>query len=332
MKKYTKMYQFTKLIENLDKPHIITIDITNKCNLKCKHCLNESGDNSKHNFSNKLSRNQLLDIADDIIKIMPKQCCICGGEPLLRQDVLFDLIKKLSNNNILVNMVSNGILMTEEVVIKLKDSGINSVQISVDGLGIEHDTFRCINGGFDKAIIALENLKNHDVNSAVSFCPNKLNYLNFRTYVKFLVSKGCSEIRMMPLLTIGRAAKNLESIKMSEYELHNFINEIHEIKKQYEDKIKITWGDPVEHIKLAISNINVPPMTFGITSVGNYYYSPYIPLYFGDIKNYSVCEFWNRFKKIKKNRRFFKYMLECNSIFFFNEFYEKYGEVNLILE
>jgi MoaA/NifB/PqqE/SkfB family radical SAM enzyme len=62
-----------------------------------------------------------------------------GGEPLLRSDV-FDLAQYGTDKGFRMVMATNGTLFTEEIVRKMKSSGIQRVSISLDGPTAEtHD-------------------------------------------------------------------------------------------------------------------------------------------------------------------------------------------------
>lgn len=66
-------------------------------------------------------------------------------------------------------------MITEEVALKLKNEGINLVQISLDGINeIQHDTFRGYSGAFEKAILAIKRLTKIGVSVAVSTIPINL--------------------------------------------------------------------------------------------------------------------------------------------------------------
>lgn len=45
-------------------PHSVALDITNKCNLRCLHCFNNSGENDV--VANELSDNEVLELVDSI--------------------------------------------------------------------------------------------------------------------------------------------------------------------------------------------------------------------------------------------------------------------------
>jgi len=47
-------------------PLQVCIDITNRCNLRCLHCFNRSGENVGGRFEQELTETELLRLADDI--------------------------------------------------------------------------------------------------------------------------------------------------------------------------------------------------------------------------------------------------------------------------
>ena len=74
-------------------PLNIMWDVTNKCNLNCKHCYNRSG---KGRLYNDLDDTEMINVIPGIIALSPRVVCFCGGEPLLRYNVLPQLAQQLS--------------------------------------------------------------------------------------------------------------------------------------------------------------------------------------------------------------------------------------------
>lgn len=62
---------------DLVAPIMVAFDITNKCNLKCVHCFNHSGENI---FDDELSNEEKLDVVSQILELNPYIVCLCGGE------------------------------------------------------------------------------------------------------------------------------------------------------------------------------------------------------------------------------------------------------------
>lgn len=80
-----KYYKYKNLEENrfqefdksdiLSGPLHIAIDITNKCNAKCLHCFNRSGNGL---LRNEISDREMLEIFKEIAVIKPFSTCFCG--------------------------------------------------------------------------------------------------------------------------------------------------------------------------------------------------------------------------------------------------------------
>ncbi|PZM83721.1 hypothetical protein DLH72_03495 [Candidatus Gracilibacteria bacterium] len=98
-------------------------DITNKCNFNCEHCLNRSGDQNKHDFSEELNKTEIINCIEQIIELNPETICLCGGEPTMNP-FIFEITCRLRRANIKVNMVSNGSFMDKKSVESLKEVDI----------------------------------------------------------------------------------------------------------------------------------------------------------------------------------------------------------------
>ena len=85
---------------NLKSPISVVWEITNNCNYKCPHC-RAFQDYTKDNVNieNK--------IVDEIIKSEIFVVNLSGGEPLLNKRI-FDIAKKLTDNNVYVVLSTNG--------------------------------------------------------------------------------------------------------------------------------------------------------------------------------------------------------------------------------
>ena len=74
-----------KYSEIIKAPHQISFDITNKCNLRCLHCFNNSGENDVIN--DELTDEEVMEFITSITPLQLYNICFCGGEPLLRKEL-----------------------------------------------------------------------------------------------------------------------------------------------------------------------------------------------------------------------------------------------------
>lgn len=282
-------------VELYSESMVVSIDITDRCNLQCLHCFNNSGERC---YESEMTDDKLMELCDQVIEIRPLIVCICGGEPLLRKNTALKMIKKLKNGGIAnVNMVSNGILVTEEIANELDKSGLNLIQISVDGLKENHDWLRNRAGAFESAIKAIELLKAANLNVGVACTPTKKNLQDIEELVDYLDEKGIYDFRMQPIMPLGRA-KNIRSYFPDQKDYLILSRKLSSISKR-KNGLRVEWGDPTEHIANMVDGLWSKSIT--IDAYGNVLLSPYIPISFGNINNHSLVEYYrNGFKDIHK--------------------------------
>jgi len=135
-------------------PITIVWNYTNRCNLNCLHCHQDSSPTSSYP---ELTTSQAFKVIDNMSDARVAILTFSGGEPLLRKDI-YDAIKRANDNGMLCTIASNGILMTRETAKKLAKSGIKRVEIGLDGAKAEtHDFLRSRPGSFEATIEGIKN-------------------------------------------------------------------------------------------------------------------------------------------------------------------------------
>jgi radical SAM protein with 4Fe4S-binding SPASM domain len=164
-----------------EKDFYVQWHITDRCNLKCKHCY--TGEPSRGD----LPLSQLQDIFDKYLKALLKwelkgMISLTGGEPLLRSDFfeLLDYIHEKWKEHpcFYVSLMSNGTLINEEFVSRLKSYWpmLTQVQVSLDGACEETHDFVRGKGSFAKAKNSLFLLREKGFITALHFVVHKSNY------------------------------------------------------------------------------------------------------------------------------------------------------------
>ena len=144
----------------------ITVLTTLQCNFACDYCF--QGD---HGDYNKFAQKMSLDTAAGVVRwaeskldeLRPQNFVLTlfGGEPLLNLPVCYFLAERLweacqaRGVRMLVNVITNGLLLTRDVVDRLAPFGLNGVKITLDGDRDTHNRMRPLRGGqgtFDKIV------------------------------------------------------------------------------------------------------------------------------------------------------------------------------------
>lgn len=126
-------------------------ELTYMCNLNCPYCY--VGSERK---KNELTTQEWFSIIDQIPWY--SFVTLVGGEPLLRKDFIQILEKTAKKTLGKLNVVTNGILINEEIIDAFIRTKMMLLSVSLDGYGENHDKNRGKDGIFDQIISNLENL------------------------------------------------------------------------------------------------------------------------------------------------------------------------------
>lgn len=198
-------------------------ECTLRCNAYCAFCGSRCGEVT----SAELTTDEILAAFRNVAEKMdPRQIMInvTGGEPLLRKD-LFDVMAACTAMGFSWGMVSNGMLMTAEIVQKLKNAGMKTVSISLDGLQETHEALRGVKGGFPRVIHALTMLREADFleHIQVTTVVSKQNIGQLEQLYDYLKPLGLTSWRVAIVDPIGRAQDHAELL-LDKEDLNTYLN------------------------------------------------------------------------------------------------------------
>ena len=107
---------------------IVAYNISFECNRdpRCKFCYNTIMAPQPHNTSLELAEI----VADQLVENGTKIVSISGGEPLMN-DKLLPILSILNNRGLHTNVITNGDLITEDIMIAIRDTGTRNISISI---------------------------------------------------------------------------------------------------------------------------------------------------------------------------------------------------------
>src|SRR5262249_57658684 len=161
----------------------ITVLTTLQCNFACGYCY--QGDREDFNqFAEKMTLETSARvgawIANELDRLRPSKFVMTffGGEPLLNLPVVYDLADRTwaatQARDIpqSLSVITNGLLLTTDVVDRLVPRGLRGVKITLDGDRATHDRMRPLRGGqgtFDRII---ENIRKVADRTRISIAGN----------------------------------------------------------------------------------------------------------------------------------------------------------------
>lgn len=276
--------------ERMSGPPTIMWDVTNRCNLDCLHCYNQSGSSPA---VGDLDTAKMMGIAEQIVEVEPFVVCMCGGEPLLRRD-LEQLVTFLRREVSHVNMVSNGWLLTPDRLKSLREAGIDSIQISLDGASpLTHDNIRGVPGAWKRAVDAIRLLVDAGLRPPVTLIPHRLNYLEIEEWGQFCRELGVLTLRLMPIVPIGRAREHNDMLALTASERLQIQAALRRLRLRHAD-LSIEWGDPMEHIyNFSDGDNTMRTYSMEVRSDAKIVVSTYMPLVVGDLTRHRLKTYWD---------------------------------------
>ncbi|MEM2103619.1 MAG: radical SAM protein [Candidatus Bathyarchaeia archaeon] len=156
-------------------PFEIVWNFTYKCNLKCKHCYEDAGGVRLPELSTNEAK-QVVDAFSKIAGVGLPALSFSGGEPLARKD-FFELAAYAKKHIPYISIASNGTLLSRDYAKKVKDAGVDYVEISIDGASpMVHDEFRGIPGAFERAIQGVKNCVDEGIDTCIATVLHKDNF------------------------------------------------------------------------------------------------------------------------------------------------------------
>ncbi len=222
-------------------PLMISLGITNQCNMYCRHCGNNSSPYSKEMPPQKA----LFNIFDEIDSLRVMKLTLTGGEPTMRKD--FEVILEKATSVVpRLGLSTNG----SKSAHKYLDSIINYVgvvKVSIDGMEDVHDYIRGRKNSFKEAITFIQALNGKEVRIQSTLM--KQNLESILEFILFANELHIKRLTIVPLAPIGRARRN-DMISSQEY--YEFITKAIERRQDINYELEIR---PLFSLSGKLSNI-----------------------------------------------------------------------------
>lgn len=216
-----KTFREWNIDQYVKTPKIVYYAVSESCNLSCPFCYADAKSKSVPYYGD-LKRSRK--IVERLTQLNVVNLILSGGEPLLRLD-LFDIVEFAKKKELLVGITTNGTLIGLEQASKLKNSGVDYVQISIESpLEMEHDSLRG-KGTFKKCLEAVHLLKEQGYRKDqlyITATSTRKNIATLKQYAEFAerlgVTPGTSFFQ-----PVGRGHRNKVNLTCSEQDMLDFI-------------------------------------------------------------------------------------------------------------
>lgn len=122
---------------HLSAPLIVWIELTRRCNLRCRHCFARAGEPLEY----ELSTLELYSLLEDLKEMKALSLVLSGGEPMLHEDFAH-ILRYACELGFVVGVATNGLLLTQQRLDQLPRTYEDlRISVSLDGAG-HYNSFR----------------------------------------------------------------------------------------------------------------------------------------------------------------------------------------------
>lgn len=147
--------------------------------------------------------------------------------------------REITRRGFVWGMVTNGMLLDKSKLQELIDAGLKSISVSLDGLQSEHNWMRGNEQSFQRAVRAIEALKESSLTWDVITCVNTRNFYTLGSFLGFLRLLGVKKWRIFTVFPMGRASGNQE-LQLSSSQFRQLMEFIKQVR--YKKRIALSYS------------------------------------------------------------------------------------------
>lgn len=255
-------------------PHLrwLFFEITDRCNLRCRHCGSSctaegqmltiddikrtlASVRGKKSYSSVHVGKPIIPVQDDsayyslqdsqphyVIQGDLPTVCLTGGEPMMHPDFfeITGLVREMGFN---WGMTTNATLIDDAAAENLKQAGMSTVSVSLDGMEEAHDALRQKSGAWRLALRGLESLQKAGFSPQVTTVLHQGNFEDLDPLYSLLRGMGITSWRPINVEPIGRACESADML-LTPDQFRYLLSYIRE--KRFAPHDPDSPGDPME--------------------------------------------------------------------------------------
>ncbi len=246
------------------KQAAVVFEVTTRCNHDCGHCYN-AWKNPVEYPTDELPTGATLAMLDKLLdETGASLVTISGGEPLLREDI-FEVVDHLGSRGSAVNFLTNGTLLDEQAIARLTPEKVSVFELPLLSSDREiHDAMSAAPGAFDKATLAIANLKAAGQVVVCVFVATRVNLSTWRETAEVAIALGADGIMFNRFNPGGRGRDNIRQLQAPPDDLAAAMEIAEQITQEYGIGISCSIAMP----PCLFDHSKYPHLSFGFCAAG----------------------------------------------------------------
>ncbi len=299
------MEQLNRKALGLGVPLSVHMDVTYRCNERCEHCYLE------HDGENELKTEEIYNYLSQFAEAGVFFLTISGGEPLLRRDC-FEIIERARELKFNVKLKTNAVLIREKEAERLREAGVEQVQVSIYSHRAEvHDGITKLPGSLERSMRGISLMRAAGIKVTLA---NVLMRSNAGDYagVQALAEKSGAHYTLDPTITpMINGETSLVGLRLAPQELQAVFND---------ERLVGNVGDfcappgPIDEEILEGIPCSAGHTSCYVSPWGEVYPCVQFPLACGSLREKTFSEIWHASPQMKEVRSIrAKHLSTCSS-------------------
>lgn len=265
-------------------------EITDSCNFNCIHCYNPR--NRKD-----LEYTRVLNVLEELKIMGVDKVKYGGGEPLLRKDFL-QILARTIQRGFDTTFSTNGYVVNPKVAGAIKDTGLERIQVSLDGNEQTHNFIRNNSEAYSRALNAIELFVAQGFKVSVATTLIKPNLGCLEEIFRDCETRGVNRWRVMKYIPSCR--KDLAPTPLEYWQAHKKLLELRDKSDRMEVYVAREFNEICEQKDRFDAGCFGGRSVASIRANGDVSPCSYFPNFVvGNLKLQSMQELWNSPKMVE---------------------------------
>jgi radical SAM protein len=216
-------------------PFIVIWEVTQACDLACLHC-RASAQPRRNPLE--LSTAEARRLIDEVALLEAPVFVLTGGDPLKRPDI-YELVEYAGSRGVRTSLTPSATpLLTREALVRLKESGLARLAISLDGpTAAIHDAFRRVPGSYDWTLRAVRWARQISLPAQINSTITRHNLGHLDAIIELLETL---EIVLWSVFFLVPTGRGQSSDLISAEEFEQVFEKLYEVSRRVKFDIKST--------------------------------------------------------------------------------------------
>lgn len=211
-------------------------ELTHRCPLQCPYCSNPL---ELERVNAELSTEQWQDLMRQAAELGVLQIHLSGGEPTVRKD-LEDIVKVAAEVGLYQNLITAGVTLTRDRMLKLAELGLDHVQLSIQDVDPENaDRIASYKGGMQKKIEVAKWVKEAGLPLTINAPIHRQNITSVPRMIEFAVELGAGRIEIAHVQYYAWALLNRAALMPTREAFMTAAHQVEEAREKYKGIIVI---------------------------------------------------------------------------------------------